>query len=52
MATNLAKRVGAETIAEKIETKEELEIIKRLGIDYAQGFFLSYPLTQEELLQI
>jgi EAL domain-containing protein (putative c-di-GMP-specific phosphodiesterase class I)/ribosomal protein L31E len=52
MATNLAKRVGAKTIAEKIETKEELEIIKRLGIDYAQGFFLSYPLTQEELLQI
>jgi len=52
MATNLAKRVGAETIAEKIETKEELEIIKRLGIDYAQGFFLSYPLTQEELMQI
>jgi EAL domain-containing protein (putative c-di-GMP-specific phosphodiesterase class I) len=52
MATNLAKRVGAETIAEKIETKEELEIIKRLGIEYAQGFFLSYPLTQEELLQI
>jgi EAL domain-containing protein (putative c-di-GMP-specific phosphodiesterase class I) len=52
MATNLAKRVGSETIAEKIETKEELEIIKRLGIDYAQGFFLSYPLTQEELLQI
>jgi EAL domain-containing protein (putative c-di-GMP-specific phosphodiesterase class I) len=52
MATNLAKRVGAETIAEKIETKEELEIIKRSGIDYAQGFFLSYPLSQEELLQI
>lgn len=52
MATNLAKRINAETIAEKIETKEELEIIKRLGIDYAQGFFLSYPLTQEELLQV
>ncbi len=30
-------------LAEKIETQEEFELCKSLGIDYYQGFFLSRP---------
>lgn len=39
----LAKRVGARLIAEGIETVEELETLRRLGVQYGQGFLLALP---------
>ncbi|MEZ5447300.1 MAG: HDOD domain-containing protein [Gammaproteobacteria bacterium] len=32
-------------LAEKVETHEQFELCKSLGIDYFQGFFLSRPVT-------
>jgi EAL and modified HD-GYP domain-containing signal transduction protein len=32
-------------LAEKVETHEEFELCKSLGIDYFQGYFLSKPVT-------
>ncbi len=36
-----ASKVGARTVAEGIETAEELKLLKELGVDYVQGFFFS-----------
>ncbi len=38
-----AKKSGIKTIAEHIETPREYEIVKKLGIDYSQGYFLGKP---------
>lgn len=38
-----AKNSGIKTIAEHVESKEVYDIVKELGIDYAQGYFLGKP---------
>jgi EAL domain-containing protein (putative c-di-GMP-specific phosphodiesterase class I)/GGDEF domain-containing protein len=39
----LTKSVKALTVAEGIETKEDLELVKSFGIDYAQGYYFARP---------
>lgn len=46
---NLSKDLGIKTIAEGVETKEELEILQKMGCTYLQGFLLSKPLPEEEV---
>jgi len=43
MLVKLAARIDAKTVAEGIETEEELHEVKRLGVDYGQGYFLGRP---------
>ena len=43
MLVNLARRIDAVCVAEGIETPEDLEECRRLGIPYGQGFFLGVP---------
>lgn len=38
-----ARDVGAEVIAEGVETPDELEVLRELGITWAQGFHLGRP---------
>jgi len=45
----LAHVLGMETIAEGVETAEQLRALRDLGCDMAQGNYLSEPLTDEEL---
>jgi EAL domain-containing protein (putative c-di-GMP-specific phosphodiesterase class I) len=35
--------IGAKTICEGIETKEELDVLTNLGADYGQGYYLGKP---------
>ena len=46
----LAHRLNIETIAEYVSSKEILDIIKEIGIDYAQGFYIGKPERIEDLL--
>ncbi len=39
----IAQNIGAKTIAEFVHSREILEIVKEIGIDYAQGFLLGAP---------
>ncbi|MFH1018723.1 MAG: EAL domain-containing protein [Pseudomonadota bacterium] len=39
----LAKSVHAETIAEGVETREDLEEVTKLGVDFAQGYYIAKP---------
>jgi EAL domain-containing protein (putative c-di-GMP-specific phosphodiesterase class I) len=43
MLVNLTHRIDAVCVAEGIETPEDLEECRRLGIPYGQGFYLGVP---------
>jgi EAL domain-containing protein (putative c-di-GMP-specific phosphodiesterase class I)/CheY-like chemotaxis protein len=43
MLVRLALRIDAQTVAEGIETEDELAAIRRLGVTYGQGFLLGRP---------
>ena len=47
MLVELAGKINAKTIAEGIETNEEFETCRDLGIDLIQGYLLAHP--QEQL---
>lgn len=39
----LSNIVGAETIAEHVETQTDYDNMKQLGVDYGQGWFFARP---------
>jgi len=43
LVARCADTIGARTIAEAIETEEQLEVCRQLGIDEGQGFLLARP---------
>lgn len=45
----LAKDIGAISVVEGIECKEELDILRELGCDYGQGYYWSKPVPAEAL---
>jgi EAL domain-containing protein (putative c-di-GMP-specific phosphodiesterase class I) len=45
----LALCSGARVIAEGVETLQELEVLRRLGIAYAQGYYIARPSAQPPL---
>jgi EAL domain-containing protein (putative c-di-GMP-specific phosphodiesterase class I)/ActR/RegA family two-component response regulator len=47
----MAARAGTATIMEAVETAEDAEALRWLGIDYAQGYFFLRPLPGRELAQ-
>jgi EAL domain-containing protein (putative c-di-GMP-specific phosphodiesterase class I)/GGDEF domain-containing protein len=47
MLVDLASKIGSQTLAEGIETQEEYDACRELGIDLLQGYFLAHP--QEKL---
>jgi EAL domain-containing protein (putative c-di-GMP-specific phosphodiesterase class I) len=46
--TTFARDIGSIVSAEGVETAAELEVLRELGVDKAQGYFLSLPLPLEE----
>jgi EAL domain-containing protein (putative c-di-GMP-specific phosphodiesterase class I) len=44
----LAHNLGLEVIAEGVETREQLDYLKVLGCEFAQGFHVSAPLTARD----
>lgn len=47
---DLAHKLGFKVVAEGIEEKEAADILKKLGADYAQGFYFAKPIHQDEIL--
>lgn len=44
----IASQLGVKTIVEGVETKEQMEFIKKIKGDIIQGYYYSKPLTKEE----
>jgi EAL domain-containing protein (putative c-di-GMP-specific phosphodiesterase class I) len=42
--------MGIETVAEYVETEEIAQAVKRLGVDYAQGYAYGKPEPLSDLL--
>ncbi len=49
-AIALAKELGYQVLAEGIEEKEALDIVKEYQCDFAQGFYFSRPIKSEDTL--
>ncbi|MBU6391081.1 MAG: EAL domain-containing protein [Planctomycetota bacterium] len=41
--TDVAKGMGIKTIAEFVENKKTVDILKEYGVDYAQGYYIGKP---------
>lgn len=50
--TGVARTMGLRTIAEFVENEEIVVLLRRYGVDYAQGYGLGKPRPLEELLDI
>ena len=44
----LARSLRLETLAEGVETREQLETVREMGCDLVQGFYLGGPMPEEE----
>ena len=49
-AIDLANSLGVTTLAEGIETKEQLNLLKELGCDLGQGYLFDKPLSTDEFM--
>ena len=48
---DLAHELGLEVVAEGIEDARTLDILRELGCDYAQGYYISRPVAAEEFFK-
>ncbi len=48
----LAKTMKLSVIAEGVETKEQVSMLKELGCDFAQGYFYSRPVPADNMTQM
>ena len=44
----MAKDLGMETVAEGVETKEQVEFLREIGCDLAQGYYYAKPMPMAE----
>jgi diguanylate cyclase (GGDEF)-like protein len=51
-AAQLGRQLGAEVVAEGVETPEQLAAVTAAGCDAVQGFLLSRPLTRDGLRRL
>jgi diguanylate cyclase (GGDEF)-like protein/PAS domain S-box-containing protein len=49
---NLAHALGLVTVAEGVETEEQLEAVRGMGCDIAQGYLLGPPCPADELAEL
>ena len=49
---NLAHELGLQVVAEGIEDQATLDILRKLGCDYAQGYFISKPIAPDEFIKL
>ena len=49
---NLAHELGLQVVAEGIEDEATLEMLKELRCDYAQGYFISKPISSTDFFEL
>jgi diguanylate cyclase (GGDEF)-like protein len=48
----IAKTLHLNVVAEGAETREEVEMLRSMGVEYAQGFYFSHPLDAPDALSL
>ncbi len=46
----MARQMGILTVAKGVQTEAELNELKSIGIDFAQGFYMEHPLPEKQIL--
>ena len=49
---SMAKSLGLITIAEGVETRAQYDLLRKLGCDQVQGYLISRPVPEEEILKM
>ncbi|HEY3299328.1 MAG TPA: EAL domain-containing protein [Methylophilaceae bacterium] len=48
----LAHAIGLKVVAEGVETQEQFKLLIELGCDQLQGYYISHPVTEEQLGEV
>ena len=48
----MAHTLGLKVIAEGVETEQQLDLLKQIGCDYAQGYFFARPLSADLMTKL
>ena len=47
---NLAKKLGFDTIAEGVETEEQVVLLRDMGVNFLQGYYFSEPVPGNQIV--
>lgn len=48
----MAESLSMKVVAEGVESKDQYEILKEIGCDYAQGYYISKPIPDDDFLRV
>ncbi len=48
----LIKSLNKKIVFEGIENKEQIDIVKKIDIDYIQGFYYTKPIPEDEFIKL
>lgn len=48
---SMAEKLGLGLLAEGVETKEQVELLRKIGCDKVQGYYFAKPMPQEEFFE-
>ncbi len=49
---DMAKKLDLELIAEGVETKEQVDLLKKIGCDHVQGYYYAKPMPVEDFARL
>lgn len=49
---SMADKLGLGLLAEGVETREQVDLLKRIGCDQVQGYYYAKPMPEEEFLAL
>ena len=44
-----SKSMGLYVVAEGVETKEQFKLLKKMGVDAVQGYYIGVPITAKNI---
>ncbi|MDE6365868.1 MAG: EAL domain-containing protein [Lachnospiraceae bacterium] len=49
---SMSQELGLGLLAEGVETKEQVDLLDKIGCDYVQGYYFAKPMPQEEFFEL
>ena len=50
-SVQMIRQMGRRILVEGVETKEQLELLQELGVDFLQGFYFSQPVPKDDFIK-